>query len=50
MKSFLVRNIQDETMMKLKVIAAKRNIPINTLMLQLIEFEIEKEKEQLNRN
>jgi plasmid stability protein len=46
MKSFLVRNIPDETMTELKVIAAKKGIPINTLMILLIERLIEEEKQQ----
>jgi plasmid stability protein len=45
MKSFLVRNIPDETMTELKIICAKKNTPINTMMLELIENLIREEKE-----
>ena len=48
MKSFLVRNIPDETMHESKIICAQKNTPINSLMLQLIDDLIrdEKAKEQ----
>jgi plasmid stability protein len=44
----MVRNIPDETMQELKIICVKKNVSVNSLLLQLIEDMIngEKTKEQ----
>lgn len=51
MKTFMVRNIPDETMQELKIICVKKNVPVNSLLLQLIEniIKAEKAKEQPKR-
>ena len=51
MKTFMVRNIPDETMQELKIICVKKNVSVNSLLLKVIENLIkdEKAKVQLNR-
>jgi len=46
LKSFLIRNIPDETMQQLKIICVKKNLPINSVMLQLIDRLISEERDQ----